>query len=175
MPIEIQVTPDHCTTQFAPVGALAVYHQRQKVLEPFQCVVPPVKKRDYPLSNQLTQVLLSILTGCEYLSLVNPILRPERSLAQVYRISSFADASTLSRSLDRLTQMNLDQLEQAVRAISHRCSRTLQHDWRSFLHLDFDLSGLPCGKQAQGSTKGYFSEKKHHGTPISTGECHHLP
>jgi hypothetical protein len=118
-----------------------------------------VKKRDYPLPNQLTQVLLSILTGCEYLSLVNPVLRPERSLAQVNRISRFADTSTLSRSLDRLTQMNLAQLEQSVRAISHRCSRTLRHDWRGFLYLDFDLSGLPCGEQAQGSTKGYFSEK----------------
>ena len=81
MSIEISATDDRGITQFAPVGALAAYYQRQKALEPFQSVVPPVKKRDYPLPNQLTQMLLSILTGCEYLSLVNPILHPERSLA----------------------------------------------------------------------------------------------
>lgn len=167
MSIEINATDDRCITQFAPVGALAAYYQQQKVLKPFQSVVPPVKKRDYPLPNQLTQVLLSIFTGCEYLSLVNSILRPERSLAQLYRIEHFADASTLSRTLDRLTQMNLRQLDHAVQAISHRCSRTLQHDWRGFLYLDFDLSGLPCGKQAQGSTKGYFNEKNSTGRQLA--------
>jgi hypothetical protein len=26
--------------------------------------------------------------------------------------------------------------------------------------FDFDLSGLPCGKQAQGGQKGYFAGKK---------------
>ena len=167
MPIEIQVTPDRCTTQFAPVGVLAVYYQRQKVLEPFQCVVPPVKKRDYPLPNQLTQVLLSILTGCEYLSLANSILRPERSLTQVYRISRFADTSTLSRSLDRLTQMNLDQLEQAVRAISHRCSRTLRHDWRGFLYLDFDLSGLRVVNRPKAALKAISVKKNTTGRQLA--------
>jgi len=34
------------------------------------------------------------------------------------------------------------------------------HDWHGFLWLDFDLSGLPCGQQADGSQKGFFSGKK---------------
>jgi hypothetical protein len=171
MPMDVYDHAEHSTTQFAPVGALAAYYQAQQVLEPLARVVPTVRKRKYTLANQLTQVLLSILTGCEYLSLTNTILRPEHALAQVYSIEQFAAASTLSRTLDRLSQTNLEQLERAVRAISRRCSRTLQHDWRGFLYLDFDLSGLPCGTQAQGSSKGYFSEKKHHRTPIGTGEC----
>jgi hypothetical protein len=81
-------------------------------------------------------------------------------LAQVKRIDHFAEQSTLALALNELTQMNLDQLETAVRHISHRCSRTRQHDWRGFLTLDFDLSGLPCGKRAEASKKGYFSGKK---------------
>ena len=92
--------------------------------------------------------------------MVNTKLRPERKLAQVKRISRFADQSTLSRALDELTQMNLSQLEAAVRQISDGCSRTRQHDWRAFLELDFDLSALPCGKQAEGGEKGYASGKK---------------
>jgi hypothetical protein len=160
MAIKFDVTDELVNTQFAPVAALAAYYQDKSVLEPLQKVVPAVKKRDFSLPNQLTQVLLSILTGCEYLSVVNTRLRPERRLAQLYRIQQFAHQGTLSRSLDELTLTNLDQLDQAVRAISQRSSRTLAHDWRGFLELDFDLSGLPCGKQAQGSQKGYFSGKK---------------
>ena len=115
---------------------------------------------DFTLAEKLEQVLWSILTGCQYISVVNTRLRPDRLLAQVKCIDRFAEQSTLSIALNELTQMNLDQLEAAVQHISHRCSRTLQHDWRGFLLLDFDLSGLPCGKQAEGSTKGYISGKK---------------
>ena len=163
MTIEFNLTDDHLNTQFAPIGALVTYYQHQKVLEPLQLVVPVVKKRNYPLPNQLTQVLLSILSGCKYISMINTRLRPDRSLAQLYRIEQFAHSSALSRSLDRLSLMNLGQLAQAVREITLRCSRTLRHSWRGFLKLDFDLSGLPCGKLAQGSKKGYFSGKK---TPL---------
>jgi hypothetical protein len=56
--------------------------------------------------------------------------------------------------------MNLTQLEAAVRQISDRCSQTRHHDWRAFLELDFDLSALPCGTQAEGGQKGYASGKK---------------
>jgi hypothetical protein len=154
------LTKELVNTQFGPVAALAAYYDRQKVLEPLQIIIPAVGKSDFPLANQLTQVILSILTGCEYLSMVNTRLRPERKLAQLYRIEQFAHQSTLSRSLDGLSLTNLTELEQAVRAISQRCSRIRQHDWRGFLQLDFDLSGLPCGKQAQGGQKGFFSGKK---------------
>jgi hypothetical protein len=130
MRLEFGTTDELTNTQFAPVAALMVYYEAQK------------------------------LTGCQYISVVNTKLRPERRLAQVKRIDHFAEQSTLALALNELTQMNLDQLEAAVRHISHRCSRTRQHDWRGFLTLDFDLSGLPCGKQAEASKKGYFSGKK---------------
>lgn len=160
MSVKFKLTKKSVNTQFGPVAALLAYYQQQEVLEPLKKVVPAVKKSDYPLDSQLTQILLSILTGCEYLSQINTRLRPERKLAQVYRIDQFAHVSTLSRSLDGLSLANLAELEQAVQAICQPCSRTRRHDWRGFLQLDFDLSGLPCGKQAQKSTKGYFSGKK---------------
>ena len=146
-------TTELVNTHFAPVAALIVYYEAQNVLEPLQSVT----EKD---ENKLEQVILSLLTGCRCLSEVNTKLRPERKLAQVKRIDCFADQSTLSRSLDDLSQMNLVQLEACVRQISRRCSRTARHDWRGFLALDFDLSGLPCGKQAENSRKGHFSGKK---------------
>ena len=160
MTIKFGLTEELVNTQFGPVAALAAYYESQKVLEPLQSIIPAVAKSDFSLANQLTQVVLSILTGCEYLSMVNTRLRPERKLAQLYRIERFAHQSTLSRTLDGLSLTNLVELEQAVRAISQRCSRTRHHDWRGFLQLDFDLSGLPCGKRALGSQKGFFSGKK---------------
>ena len=66
----------------------------------------------------------------------------------------------LSRTLDGLTQMNIDQLRTAETTIWQQRSQAMQHDWRGYLLLDYDLSGLPSGKQAEGSTKGYFSGKK---------------
>lgn len=146
-------TTELVNTHFAPVAALIVYYEAQNVLEPLQSVT----EKD---ENKLEQVVLSMLTGCRYLAEVNTKLRPERKLAQVKRIDCFADQSTLSRGLDDLSQMNLTQLEGIVGQISRRCSRTARHDWRGFLVLDFDLSGLPCGKQAENSRKGHFSGKK---------------
>ena len=140
-------------TQFAPIVTLIAYYQNQNVLEPLQSVIEKDK-------NTLDQVVLSMLTGCETISEVNAKLRPEQILAQVKRIDSFSEQSTLSRGLDRLSQMNLTDLEAILRQINHRCSRTVRHDWRGFLELDFDLSGLPCGKQAEKSEKGHFSGKK---------------
>ena len=160
MRLEFDTTNELTNTQFAPVAALMAYFEAQKVFEPLQSVTSVAQKGDFTLPEKLEQVVWSILTGCQYISVVNTKLRSERRLAQVKRIDHFAEQSTLAIALNELTQMNLAQLEASVRQISQRCSRTRQHDWRGFLMLDFDLSGLPCGKQAEGSQKGYFSGKK---------------
>jgi hypothetical protein len=148
MTLEFGLTDELTNTQFAPIAALAAYYEAQNTLEPLQSVTLAQKKGVFTLKEKLTFGFLSLLTGCEHGSEVNIKLRPERNLAQVYRIGQFADQSTLSRALDGLTQMNLEQLETAVTQISARCSRARQHDWRGFLLLDFDLSGLICSKQA---------------------------
>ena len=160
MTLEFGKTDELTNTQRAPLGALIAYYEAQKVLKPLELVTLKAKKGEFDVADKLYQLILSILSDCKYISEVNTKLRPERKLAQVKRIARFADQSTLSRGLDELTQMNLGQLEAAVRQISDRCSRTRQHDWRGFLMLDFDLSALPCGQQAEGAQKGYASGKK---------------
>ncbi len=160
MKLEFSLTQELTNTQYAPLAALLAYYEAEKALEPLQSVTSAAKSGDFTLAEKLEQLLVSILAGCEYISVVNTKLRPERKLAQVKRIGHFADQSTLSRGLDELTQMNLSQLEAAVRQISDRCSQTRAHDWRAFLELDFDLSALPCGRQAEGGQKGYAGGKK---------------
>jgi len=147
-------------TQYGPLAALSTHYQRKQVLEPLKTVAVNMKTVVYSPIDKLQQVLLSILSGCEYVSEVNTRLKPDRSLAKVWQHERFADQSTLARTLDGLTLMNIDQLRTAGTTIWHQHSHTLAHDWRGFLWLDFDLSGLPCGKGAEASTKGYFSGKK---------------
>lgn len=160
MKLQFGLTQEFTNTQYAPVAALLAYYQAEKALDPLQSVTSAAQHGDFTLAEKLEQTLVSMLAGCAYISVVNTKLRPERKLAQVKRIARFADQSTLARGLDDLTQMNLGQLEAAVRQISDRCSQTRHHDWRAFLALDFDLSALPCGRQAEGGQKGYASGKK---------------
>ena len=147
-------------TRYAPLATLAAYYQRENRFSPLEILDLGMKTVRYSPVNKLQQIVMSILANCEYLSEVNCRLKPEAGLAQVCGLEAFADQSTLSRSLDRLTQMNIDQLRQAGTSMWQRHSQAIQHDWRGFLWLDYDLSGLPGGKGAEGSVKGYFSGKK---------------
>jgi hypothetical protein len=161
MNIEFGLTNDELVnTKYAPLAALAVHYQQNLTLRPLEKVQIPVKERDFSPASKLTQVLLSILGGCVTLSEVNVKLREEHGLAHVWRWERFADQSSLSRTLDALTLKQIGELREAVTLIWRNTGQTLQHDWRGYLWLDFDLSGLPCSKQAEESQKGYFSGKK---------------
>lgn len=160
MTIKIGFTSELCNTRYAPLAMLMAYYQQEQVLSPLTTVLIKTKTRDFSIHDKLQQVLVSILSGCHTIAAVNNQLQHESALAQSCGWSRFADQSSLSRSLDKLTQMNIEQLRGALRQIWYPKSRLHHHDWRGFLRLDFDLSGLTCGKLAQESQKGYFSGKK---------------
>jgi hypothetical protein len=160
MNIEFDLTDGPFNTQFAPLAALLAHYQHNQVLAPLEKVALPMKIRDFSPVSKLKQVLISILAGCETLTAFNSELDGEADLAATWGWERFADQSTLSRTLDALTLMNIEQLRTATTAIWHSMSQTRQHDWRGFLLLDFDLSGLPCSPRAEASQKGYFSGKK---------------
>jgi len=147
-------------TQHAPLAALLAHYQRNETLKALEMVDMDIKSVDYTPASKLQQVVLSILAGCQYISEVNAHLRPDTTLARVWQLEQFAEQSTLSRTLDELTLMQIASLRTASTAIWRQRSQTLTHDWRGFLWLDFDLSGLPCGKQGEDSLAGYFSGKK---------------
>ncbi len=160
MIIEIGLTDEFTNTRYAPLAVLSAHYRQNHELTLLDEVRIPIRKRDFSPADKLLQVFLSILAGCETLSEVNSKLKSEAKLAAVWGWDRFADQSNLSRTLDALTLMNIDQLRQSIMAIWLPHSRIRSHDWRGFLWLDFDLSGLPCGPQAEKSQKGYFSGKK---------------
>jgi len=160
MKIEIGFTPELTNTRFAPLAVLSALYQQQNWLAPLQQVQIAMRNRYFDPASKLIQVLLSILAGCETLSAVNPILKQEKHLARIWGWDHFADQSSLSRTLDALSLKNIANLRTSTGQIWKPISQVMAQDWRKFLWLDFDLSGLPCGQQAQESLRGYFADKK---------------
>jgi hypothetical protein len=160
MTLEFGQTDELVNTRYAPLATLLAHYQQNQVFQPLSKVKVGMKSRDFTPHDKLKQVIVSILAGCRTLSEVNQKLKAEQLLAQVGGWSHFADQSGLSRTLDALTLMNITQLRQAQAQIWRHHSQSRRHDWRGYLWLDFDLSGLPCGTRAQASQKGYFSGKK---------------
>lgn len=163
MTIEFGLTKALMNTQYAPLAAIITLYQQTQVLQPLQEVEMKGKTYDFSPNSKLTQLFLSILAGCDTLSEVNPRLKHEQALAQALGWCRFADQSNLSRLLDQLTQKQIEQMRAATTQIWQSHSQTHKHDWRGYLWLDYDLSGLPCSLNAEASQKGYFSDKK---TPL---------
>ena len=160
MNLEIDFTPELTNTCFAPLAVLLALYQDQKQLEPLQQVLIPMRNRYFEPVEKLSQILSSILAGCETLSEVNTTLKQEKNLASVLGSDHFADQSSLSRTLDALTLKNIDELRASTAQVWKSQNQVMQRDWRKFLWLDFDLSALPCGPLAEKTMKGYFAGKK---------------
>lgn len=65
--------------------------------------------------------------------------------------------------LDACEAEQVEQLRAGVEAVYRWIGQAPQGQWEvSPLMIDIDLTGLPAGRKAEGSTKGYFSEKKGH-------------
>lgn len=160
MDIKIGFTKELTNTSYAPLAAIFAHYQRNNLLEPLQQVQIPMQKRDFAPHSKLEQVLVSILAGCVTLSEVKSRLKQEHILAQILGIPRLTDQSGLSRTLDALTLKNIEELRSNIGKIWRPLSRVTSRDWRSYLWLDFDLSGLTCGPMAESSQKGYFAGKK---------------
>lgn len=160
MGIEFDLTTGPFNTKYAPLAALGWHFQVQERLKPLEKVQDESGNPEFSLADKLIQVLISILANCEYICEVNSRLRSERKLAQAWGFERFLEQSSLAIALNRLSRTKMGQLEQAVQVIWRESSRAIGHDWRGLLWFDLDLSGLVCGKEAEGSEKGYFSGKK---------------
>jgi hypothetical protein len=143
MNINIDFTSELTNTRFAPLAALSALYLQQKRLDSLRQVEIPMRKRYFEPASKLIQVLLSILAGCETLSEVNSTLKQETALAKVWGWEHFADQSSLSRTLDALTQKNIESLRVSIGGINKEMGQVAGRDWRKFLWLDFDLSSLP--------------------------------
>jgi hypothetical protein len=148
-------------TSYAPLVGVGHYVRAHGILAPLLTEVEFTRRASvHAPMETLVDLWLSMLVGCRSVAQVNSKLRPDRTLAVGWgRRHGFAEQSTIARVLDSMCHSQVEQLRQAVTVISRQIGASRQHDWSSPLLVDIDLTELPAGVQAAGSTKGYFQEK----------------
>jgi hypothetical protein len=165
----IFLTPLEHTTQFAPLVALGSSIRDQDWLAPVfsrLTFVQPTHTCDPQAA--ILDLWVSILAGCRSVSQINTKLRPDRVLAHGWGRTQFREQSTIARVLDECTPTQVAQLRAGVQAV-YRWVGQAPHDRGADapLLIDIDLTEMPAGKQAQGSTKGYFRSKR----GLAGGNC----
>lgn len=71
-----------------------------------------------------------------------------------------AEQSVVQETLSACTSTNVAQMVQALDTIFREHSLAYHHNYQTGLQvLDIDMTGMPCGKQADESKKGYFGRQ----------------
>jgi hypothetical protein len=149
--------------RYSPRTALAAtgLHLRHiKLLDPIkQKVVILQKSIRYTPFQKLTDAFITILAGAHGLAEINTRLRSDKALQRAFGRSGCAEQSVVQETLSACTELNIEQMRQAVDEIFRRHSRAFRHNYQASLQLlDIDMSGMPCGPQQEESRKGYFCE-----------------
>ena len=153
-------------SEHAPLAAIAPVIAEKQIFEPIhRAVIIPQKTVHFRPTDKLVFVVLGILSGAETVSDINHTLRVDEPLLRAFGYDACADQSVLQQTLNASAAENVVQLETALSQIWTRENRTvrlLDNAARKgkMVTIDIDLSGLPASKNAEGSTKGYFSRKR---------------
>jgi hypothetical protein len=148
------------TTQFAPLVALGSYVRSIDLLSPLysRVVFKQPTHTEAPVM-ALIDLWVSILAGCRSVRQINTRTRPDLTLAHSWGREQFAEQSTVARVLDCCQAEQVSQLRVGANSLFHWVGQTPRHNWAMPLTVDIDLTPLPAGRQAVGSTKGYFPKK----------------
>ena len=118
-------------SSFAPLCALSALIESRGI---FQCIHEmvriPQKEVDYCPTDKLVFVVLGIMSGCEVMSDLNWKLRVDKVLLSAFGYQKCADQSVIQRTLDALTDENINQMESALKTIwdSHSMSLSFLGD-----------------------------------------------
>lgn len=139
----------------AHLKARGIFDELQKGVDIKQKTV-----KDSP-QDKLLDIVLTLLCGAQSLVQLNTLLRADPALQQVAGRERCAEQSVAQQTLDAATAENVEQMQQVLTTLLRRHSQVAQHSYRSqWLILDADLTGMPAGKKAEQSVKGYFSEPR---------------
>jgi hypothetical protein len=116
--------------------------------------------KDSP-QDKLIDILMTLLAGAHSLVQMNTLLRSDPALQQSLGRPRCAEQSVAQQTLDAATSKNVEQMQQVLTTLFREHSQAVSHPYRSnWLILDVDLTGIPCGKKAENSVKGYFSQPR---------------
>jgi hypothetical protein len=158
----IVLTPLENVTRFAPLVALGFWTREHDLWAPIFSRLRFERSVHIKHPEQaLLDLWVSMLAGCRSVSHVNTWLRSDPSLAQAWGRARFHEQSTLARVLDKCQPEHVEQLRAGVDMVYQWIGQAPNHAWSAEpLTIDIDLTGLPAGRQAEGSTTGYFSGKR---------------
>ena len=156
----------HTTTHFSPTASLAAIGVQLSQLNLFGPIRTTVQIRQKTVkhtpADKLYDAFISLLAGAHGLVEINTRLRTDPGLQRAFGRSACAEQSVVQETLDACTAENVTQLQHALDELYREHSQSVHHDYQaSFLLLDVDMSGLPCGPKAAFATKGYFAGQYH--------------
>jgi hypothetical protein len=158
---------NNTTRRFTPQATLAALGLKLRALKLFAPVQETVKIKQKTVkhtpADKLYDAFIALLAGAHGLCEINTRLRSDEALQRAFGRAACAEQSVVQETLDRCTTENVAQLMAAVDTIFRRHSRAYRHDYAAGLQLlDIDLTGLPCGRQAEWAAKGYFGRGDRH-------------
>lgn len=111
--------------------------------------------------DKVKDAFINILAGGHGLAEVNTLVRTDPVLQKAFGRQGCAEQSTVSETLNACTEKTVAQLVEALKQIYQTHSQGYRHDYEKAVQvLDVDVTGLGCGPQAEGATKGYFPGRK---------------
>lgn len=157
--------PDESTTatsdRFTPHASLAALGAKLRSIDLFDPVRQHVDIHqktvlDAP-ADKLLDALVAILAGAHGICEVNTRLRSDPALQRAFGRQRCAEQSVVQDTLNASTDANVAQMHLAFETILSQHSRAARHKFEDeVLVVDIDLTGLLCGKKAEGATKGYY-------------------
>ncbi len=151
-------TASRLFTARAPLAALGLKLRSLKLFDTIsQHVSIKQKTIKHTPIEKLTDAFIAILSGAHALAEINNRVRTDTALQRAFGRSCCAEQSVVQETLSACSAENVSQMEQAVDELFRTHSQAFKHDYHAhFQLLDVDMSGLPCGPQAEHSTYGYF-------------------
>jgi hypothetical protein len=104
---------------------------------------------------KLTDAFIAILAGAHGLAEINTRVRSDAALQRAFGRSLCAEQSVVQETLDACDVENVRQMKHALKALTRAHGRAYRHPYKAELQLlDVDMTGLPCGRQAEKASKG---------------------
>jgi len=159
-----------CFSSHATLAAIGIKATQVGLFDPLVQRVKIAQKvvTHTPIA-KLQDAYLNILAGGQGVVEINKRIRSDRGLQRAFGRTACAEQSVVQDTLDACTAENVEQMQEALDVIYRRHSQAYHHDYRrTWLLLDVDLTGRPCGKKAALATKGYFAgQRGRHGRQVA--------
>ena len=146
----------------ASLAALVAHIKARGIFDELRAGVHIAQKivKDSP-QDKVQDILLALLAGVQTLVQLNTVLRQDVALQRAAGRERCAEQSVAQQTLDAATPENVAELQQVLTTLVQRHGQVAHHAFRSqWLILDADRTGLPAGKRAEKSVKGFFSDPR---------------